>query len=188
MECTEAIEVAPDVPRVRAARIQCWFGRVKGFPGVEQLAAIAERGAPVHVAGDTDVNAALAYSNHRRIAAHVDSILANKIDDLRFGRTFMFLRSSATHVPNLRFVPLAVVVSPSKTRVIHELTFAASPRANSVNADADFEQAPTVELGGVLHELFRVFCTCVGGSVRARVSCWVRLMYLRCSVTLACSG
>ena len=29
-ECMEAIEVALDVPRVRAARIIFWFGRVKG--------------------------------------------------------------------------------------------------------------------------------------------------------------
>ena len=43
-----------------------------------------------------------------------------------------------------------MVVSPSKTRVIHDLTFSVSPRANSVNVDTDFEQAPPVELGKVL--------------------------------------
>ena len=67
--------------------------------GVEQLSAIAERGVPVHVTGDTDVSAALPYSNHRRIAAHVDSTLTNKIDYLQFGRAFMFLRSSAPTFP-----------------------------------------------------------------------------------------
>ena len=69
---------------------------------MEQLAGIAEHGAPVHVAGDTDVSAALAYSNHRSIASHVVSILAKKIDDVRFGRAFIFPRSSAAHIPNLR--------------------------------------------------------------------------------------
>ena len=58
IECVEAIEAALDVPCVRAARIIFWFGRVKGFPGVEQLSAVAEHGAPIHVAGDTDIHAA----------------------------------------------------------------------------------------------------------------------------------
>ena len=51
----QAIETALDVPRVKAARIRFWFGRKKGFPRVEQLAAIAEHGAPVHVEGSTDI-------------------------------------------------------------------------------------------------------------------------------------
>ena len=49
--CMQAIETALNVRRVKAARIRFWFGRKKGFPRVEQLAAIAEHGAPVHVEG-----------------------------------------------------------------------------------------------------------------------------------------
>ena len=56
----QTIETALDVPRVKAARIRFWFGRQKGFPGVEQLAAIAEHGTPVHVEGGTNIGAALA--------------------------------------------------------------------------------------------------------------------------------
>ena len=56
----QAIETALDVPRVKAARIRFWFERKKGFPRVEQLAAIAEHGAPVHVEGSKDIGAALA--------------------------------------------------------------------------------------------------------------------------------
>ena len=51
--CMQAIETALDVPRVKKARIRFWFGRNKGFSRVEQLAAIAEHGAPVHVEGST---------------------------------------------------------------------------------------------------------------------------------------
>ena len=58
---------------------------------MDQLAAIAEHGAPVHVAGDTDVGAALAYSNHCSIAPHVDSILTKKIDDVRLGRALSLI-------------------------------------------------------------------------------------------------
>ena len=129
------------------------FGRVIGFPGVEQVAAVAERGAPVHIVGDTGVSAALAYSNHRSVAPHVDRIPAKSFDDVRFGRAFIFSRDAAHHIPNLRLSPLAVVVSPSKTWIIHDLTFPVSPHANSVNTDSDFGQAPPVELGRVLRDI-----------------------------------
>ena len=151
--CMQAIESALGVPRVKAARIRFWFGRKKGFPGVEQLAAIAEDGAPVNVEGSTDISAALAYSNHRSVAPHSDSILAKIFDDVRFGRAFIFPRSEAHTIPGLRLSPLAVVVSPSKTRIIHDLTFSLSQYAHSVNADTDFEQAPPVVLGRVLRDI-----------------------------------
>ena len=141
-ECMQAIETTLDVPCVKAARIRFWFGRMKGFPRVEQLADIAEHGAPVHVDGSTDIGAALAYSNHRSVAPHSDIILAKLFDDVRFGRSIIFPRSEAHTIPNLRLSPLAVVVSPSKTRIIHDLTFSSSQYARSVNADTDFAQAP----------------------------------------------
>ena len=46
-----------------------------------------------------------------------------------------------------------MVVSPSKTRVFHDLTFSVSSRATSVNVDTDFDQAPSVELGTVLRDV-----------------------------------
>ena len=58
--CMQAIEKAQYVPRVKAARTRFWFGRKKGFPGVEHVAAMAEHGAPVHVEGSADIGAALA--------------------------------------------------------------------------------------------------------------------------------
>ena len=152
-ECMQAIETTLDVPCVKAARIRFWFGRMKGFPRVEQLADIAEHGAPVHVDGSTDIGAALAYSNHRSVAPHSDIILAKLFDDVRFGRSIIFPRSEAHTIPNLRLSPLAVVVSPSKTRIIHDLTFSSSQYARSVNADTDFAQAPPVELGRVLRNI-----------------------------------
>ena len=115
------------------------LGRKKGFPKVEQLAAIAEHGAPVHVEGSMDIGAALAYSNHRSVSPHSDIILAKIFDDVRFGRSNIFPRSEAHTIPDLRLSPLVVVVSPSKTRIIHDLT--SSQYARSVNADTDFAQA-----------------------------------------------
>ena len=46
-----------------------------------------------------------------------------------------------------------MVVSPSKTRIIHDLTFSSSQYACSVNADTDFAQPPPVELGRVLRNI-----------------------------------
>ena len=122
----QAIETALDVPRLKAARIRFGLGRKKAFPRVEQLAAIAEHGSPVHVEGSTDIVAALAYSNHRSVALHSDIILAKIFDDVRFGRPIFFPRSEAHTIPDLRLSPLAVVVSPSKTQIIHDSTFSSS--------------------------------------------------------------
>ena len=46
-----------------------------------------------------------------------------------------------------------MVVSPSKTRIIHDLTFSSSQYARSVNAGTDFAQPPPVELGRVLRNM-----------------------------------
>lgn len=74
----EAIETALDVPRVHTAWLPVWFRRDEGFAGVEPLAAVAERGAPVHIVGDTGIRAALAYYIHSNVAPHVDSIPTKK--------------------------------------------------------------------------------------------------------------
>ena len=113
--CMRAIETALGAPRVKATRIRFRFGRKKDFSGVEQLAAIAEYGAPVHVEGDTEIGAALAYSNQSIAAPHSDSILAKTFDDVRFGRAVIVPRSEAHTIHDLRLSPLRVVVSPSRT-------------------------------------------------------------------------
>ena len=103
-ECMQAIETALDVPRVKAARIRFWFGREKGFPRVQQLAAIVEHGAPVHVEGSTDIGAPLAYSNHRSVAPHSDIILAKIFDDVRFWAINYFSPQRSAHHPRFAAV------------------------------------------------------------------------------------
>ena len=102
----QAIETALDVPRAKAARIRFWFGRKKGFPRVEQLAAIAEHGAPVYVEGSTDIGAVVAYSNHRSVAPHSDIILAKIFDDVRFGSSIIFAAQRSAH--HTRFAAVSV--------------------------------------------------------------------------------
>ena len=136
----QAIERALNAPRVKAARIRLWFGLKKAFPRVEQLPDIVEHGAPVHVEGSADIGAALASSNRRSVAPHSDAILAKIFDDVRFGRPIIFPRSEAYTIPDLR-------VSPSKTRIIHDLPFLSSQYARSVNADTDFAQPPSRRVG-----------------------------------------
>ena len=123
------------------------------IPRVEQLAAIAEHGAPVHVVGSTDIVAAVACSNHRSVAPQSDVILAKIFDDVRFGRSITFPRSEAHTIPDLRLSPLAVVVSPSKTRIIHGQHF----RRLSMHAASTLTRIshspPPVELGRVLRNI-----------------------------------
>ena len=125
----------------------------KGFPAVEKLAPTAEHAARVYVEGSKDIGAALAYSNRRSVAPHADSIFGKILDDVRFWGGVVFPRRKAHTIPGLRLSPLAVVVSPSKTRTIHDLTFPVSPSARSVNADPDLENAPLVALGRVLRDI-----------------------------------
>lgn len=56
-------------------------------------------------------------------------------------------------VPGLRLSPMGVVVRPSKTRIIHDLSFTSSTFAGSVNADTAVGSALDVELGRVLRDV-----------------------------------
>ena len=117
------------------------------------MAAIAEHGAPVHVEGSTDIGAAVAYPNHRSVTPYSDTILSKIFDNVRFRRAFIFPRSEAHSIPDLRLSPSAVVLAPSKTRIIHDLMFSYSRYARSVSADTDFAQPSPVELGRVLRNI-----------------------------------
>ena len=84
-------------------------------------------------------------------AGHI--ILATIFDNARFGRSIIFPRSEAHTIPDLQLSPLAVVVSLSKIRIIHDLTLSSSQYARSANADTDFAQPPPVELSRVLRNI-----------------------------------
>ena len=64
-----------------------------------------------------------------------------------------FSAQRGAHHPDLRLSPLDVVVSPSKTRIVHDLTFSSSQYACRANADTVFAQPPHVELGRVLRNI-----------------------------------
>ena len=113
--CMQVIETALDVPRVKAAWIRFWFGRKKGFPRVEQLAAIAAHGAPVHVEGSTDIGAALAYSTHRSAAPQSHIIHVKIFDEVRFGRSIIFPRSEAHTIPELQLSPRRLSMNVAST-------------------------------------------------------------------------
>lgn len=50
----------------------------------------------------------------------------------------------------LRLSPLGIVASTSKTRVIHDITFASAPSMPGVNYDTDFTTAPSCQLDHVM--------------------------------------
>ena len=143
-----ALENQLPVPRVHAGRVAAWFGYTKRFPQIDLLVKIITHGVPVAVDGGGDLGAALQYGNHRSIIPYEGNILCKIADDVRLGRAFVFPRDAADRIPGLRVSPLGVTVSPSKIRIIHDLTFETS--APGVNADTDFSSAPPCKLGHVL--------------------------------------
>ena len=150
-------ELQLHLPRVSESQVRSWFGGVKGFPKVNQLASIAAHGAPVHVygLGDTNITAALEYGNHSNVTPYTRD-LVNKIhEDVRFGRALVIPLRVANAILGLRLPPLAVVASTSRTRIIHDLTFASSPSCHGVNADTDFATAPPCRRGHVLRDVVR---------------------------------
>jgi len=78
---------------------------------------------------------------------------AIRFEDVRYGRTFIFPRTYAESISGLRVSPLGVVVTPSKSRVINDLSHVHSVHGSSVNADTDVTDTPCVELGHVLCEI-----------------------------------
>lgn len=96
-------------------------------------------GVPVRAAGNADVLAALAYGNHNS-APHYDThILHNIYSDACSERAFTFPRSAAHLLAGVRLAPLGVAASPTKVRVINDLTFDYRRSLPSVNKDTDFD-------------------------------------------------
>lgn len=58
-ECLQDFESHLHLPRVHVSQVRSWFGVVKGFPNVDQLASVAAHGAPVHVNGSAIVTSRL---------------------------------------------------------------------------------------------------------------------------------
>lgn len=148
----QQVEAQLHIPRARPLAVSLWFGRTKQFPDAGRLAEVIEHGVPIAVAQGSNVGEALAYGNHRSIEPYHDTILCKIYSDVRQGRAFVFPRAMADRIPGLRLSPLRAVVSPSKVRIIHDLSFEFEGRAPSVNAETDFESAPPVELGHVLRD------------------------------------
>ena len=146
--CMKALENRLPVPRVDAGQVAAWFGGVKKFAHTDLLVKIISHGVPVEVGGAGDLDAALRYGNHGSIGPYEDNIVSKIAEDVRLGRAFVFPREAADQIPGLRVSPLGVAVSPSKIRIIHDLTFSTS--VPGVNADTEFSSAPACKLGHVL--------------------------------------
>lgn len=123
----------------------------KEFPDIDLLLQIVCHGAPVPVAGQGDTQAALMYGNHRSSDRFPREIREKIVEDVLVGRAFVFPRSMADQIPGIRISPLTVAVSPSKVRICHDLTNAASGR--SVNDDTDMSGIPECKIGHVLRSV-----------------------------------
>ena len=151
--CMKSAEDGLGFPRVRSSFIRFWFGRRMKFPDANLLADVVEHGAPVHVSGTGDLQAALSYRHHRSVFLHMPVIFDKIYDDVQYGRTFIFPRELASLIHGLSISPLGVVVNPSKTRVMNDLSHHTSDKGRCVNIDTDAAEAPCIELGHVLREV-----------------------------------
>ena len=79
---------------------------------------------------------------------YAGTVVVKRADDVRLGRAFVFPRETAGRIPSLGVAPLGVTASPSKIRIIHDLTFSTS--APGVDTDTDFSSSPDCTLGHVL--------------------------------------
>ena len=146
----DSIQSLP-IPRVDTAQVRQWFGGVKEFPDIELLMQIVSQGAPVHVSGQGDLQAALAYGNHRSSCPFSPHIMEKIVEDVSMGRAFVFPRKVAEQIPGIRISPLTVAESTSKIRICHDLTNARS--GSSVNEDTDTSFYPEFKIGHVLRSV-----------------------------------
>lgn len=138
-------------PSVDAERVRRWFGDEKEFPGIEFLMEIVSQGAPVPVAGQGDLPAAVAYGNHSSASRFSPESLEKIAEDVALGRAFVFPREVAAQIPGLRVSPLTVAESPSKIRICHDLTNASA--GSGVNEDTDRSVIPECKIGHVLRDV-----------------------------------
>lgn len=146
----ETLRTLP-VPNVDGDEVRHWFGDVKGFEAIDLLVQIVTKGAPVDVAGQGDLQAALQYGNHRSVARFEIEILEKIKQDLLLGRAFVFPREAAAQIPGLRISPLTVAVSATKNRICHDLSNAASGKG--VNEDTNTSALPEYKIGHVLRDV-----------------------------------
>lgn len=147
----QAIENGIGVPRVRANFIRFWFGRMKGLPSVDLVVNIAVSRAVVPIEGTGNLTEELQYGNHGSAKPYTQEILQKVLDDVPFGRVFIFPKNVASSIKGVAGLPhgcsAVLEKNPNHSRSLFSII---SIEVSSVNADTYFATAPEVELGKVL--------------------------------------
>ena len=82
----------------------------------------------------------------------------------------MFPPIEAHTIPELRLSPLGVMLSPSKTRITHDLMFSASPHIHKVTPTPISIKPPPVAFGCVLRDvIWRILYLCRRFGPRVRI-------------------
>ena len=151
-ERVQDVESQLQLRSVSESQVRSWFGVAKGFHEVGQLTSFAVNGTPsdVNSFGDTDITAALTYSNHSSVLPYSADIINRVQEDVRFGRAFVFPLRVVNDIMGLRLSPLKVEASSSNPRVMHDLTLASSSSSPDVNAGMNFSAVPPCQLGHVM--------------------------------------
>ena len=121
-------------PPVDALNIQRYFGDLKGFGAINDLATQVTKGVPVKAAPvGGGLDRALRYGNHRSAAQHLPQ-----------RQKCLVIQTSAAHeIPNVRVSPLGAVVT-HKVRIINDFSFETQSKRKKggLNADTDPDTVP----------------------------------------------
>ncbi|CAM9799176.1 unnamed protein product, partial [Sphacelaria rigidula] len=135
--------------------------RNKGFPQMQALLQIVDSGVPVDVSGTGNLDEALRYGNHASAVGHDEEVSQLIFEEIRLGRILIAHKAMAHRVHNLRISPLAYITSPSKSRLILDLSFGEGGNnedPSGVNGDTNFAAAPGVRLGEILPRVLERVC------------------------------
>lgn len=74
------------IPKVDVEQVQRWYGVVRAFPDTELLPHIVRDGAPVAVAGQGGLRAAVQHGNHSSASQYSTEISTRIVEDVLAGR------------------------------------------------------------------------------------------------------
>ncbi|CAM9809723.1 unnamed protein product, partial [Choristocarpus tenellus] len=94
-----------------------------GFPQIEQLQQVVNKGVSVHVRGIGSVEERLEYGNHTSARSRKKALLEKVVSDVTQGRALVFPKRSWGKIPGLQVSPVGVIQEPTKVRIIHDLSY-----------------------------------------------------------------
>ena len=133
------------LPSLNVDDVKHYFGEVKGFPGIPDLAGMIKHGVPVvTLSTSTDPRQALQCRNHSSVQEHISTVWEMFCKDAQRNRCLVFTRKAAAKIIGLRVAPLGAVVT-HKVKIINDYSFDPSTARGvkgGLNRDTVSEEVP----------------------------------------------